>query len=222
MGGFGSGRISHRPYGTLDDLPKLSMRTLKAQGFLAEGTKGYVQSENSVRLQVWVERSSHGISLEYLCEVGLPKFEVRLEHVPCHFGGHRTYFVCSGGHPKCVKRCATLYLTGAGPACRTCTDLLYETQRHPDLTHLVALKKVQRLRAQLGGYGITPLLPDKPKWMRENTYYKISTHILAAWTKYAVLELRHRNLILSQIEFRPNPPDQRTGCAKQEKPPQTQ
>jgi hypothetical protein len=200
MGGLGSGRISRRPYGTLEDLPKLPMSALKARGFLAEGAKGYVQSENSSRLQVRVERSPQGISLEYLGGVDLLNFEIRLEHVPCHFGGHRTYFVCSGGHPKCLNRCATLYLTGVGPTCRTCTGLLYETQRHPDPAHLVALKKVQRMRAQLDGSVMHPLIPAKPKWMREDTYYRRCIHILDAWRKYLVLEHRYREALLVKLD----------------------
>ncbi|MEP5555448.1 MAG: hypothetical protein ABJP94_23395 [Paracoccaceae bacterium] len=186
------------------------MSALKVRGLLADGAKGYVQSENNIRLQVRVGRTPQGMSLDYLDKVDFLNFEIGLEHVPCHFGGHRTYFVCSGVHPKCVKRCTTLYLTGVGPTCRVCTDLLYESQRHPDPTHLVALKKVQRLRAQLGGFGMGSLIPEKPKWMREDTYYRRVTHILEVWKEYVALERKHREYLLSQL-------DQRTGCAKQKK-----
>jgi len=97
-----------------------------------------------------------------------------LERTACHLGGSRPWFVC----PGCGRQCAVLYLAGRS-RCRRCLGLAYESQRENAMHR--ALRKAQKLRAQLGGsLSLGEPLPDRPHYMHERTYQRLCGRIDAA------------------------------------------
>ncbi len=152
MGGLGSGRHSNQAPGSLEHLPKLPISLLRSQGLLSDSAMGFAKTKNRV-LQVSVAKSSDVLLIRYPNAQSVPYFEVRLEHVECHYGGFRWYFRCSGKQQKCVGRCGVLYLTASGPACRGCVNLLYATQQNSK--RLSELGRLMKLRGKLGTrYGV--------------------------------------------------------------------
>jgi len=55
--------------------------------------------------------------------------KIRLENIPCHFGGKRWYFRCSLSKDGvyCGRRVAILYSAGDYFGCRHCADLSYDS-----------------------------------------------------------------------------------------------
>lgn len=70
--------------------------------------------------------------------------QVGLVWTPCHFGGHRPWFVCPV--EGCGRRVAILYL-GHALACRRCSRLVYQSQREGPCDR--AVRRAVRLRQRL-------------------------------------------------------------------------
>lgn len=96
---------------------------------------------------------------------------VQLVTTPCHYGGHRYWFVC----PCCGRQAALLYL-GFRIACRRCNKMVYEVQR--EALHDRQCRKLDKIRERLGWEaGIFNGHGSKPKGMHWNTYWRlISEH----------------------------------------------
>ena len=100
---------------------------------------------------------------------------VRLEAVPCRFGGARWWWVC----PATGRRAATLYLPvgGARFLSRQAYGLAYASQREDwiDRAHRHAARVHKRLGSpQRSAFGATP---PKPKWMRWPTYERLAAEL---------------------------------------------
>ena len=81
-----------------------------------------------------------------------------------HFGGQQPYFLC----PACGQRVAILYLTNK-IACRTCSNLAYESQRENESSR--QLRRARKLRSKIGAEPlILSPIPVKPKNMHYATY----------------------------------------------------
>lgn len=93
---------------------------------------------------------------------------IALKAVPCHFGGHRWFFVCP------MRRCRVtrLYLpNGAGRfAGRRAYGLGYQSQRETRTDR--AWGVIRRANARLGYDGEGDWIP-KPKWMRWRTFNRL-------------------------------------------------
>jgi len=141
MGGFGSGRWwLHMPHETTDDGLPLDVRWLARHGYLAE--PGQVVSKT-----VTWERDGAPAGAITVCHDGdMPERllvdyvtvvvdhgwrsvaePIKLERTPCHFGGSRIWFRCSG----CDTRRAILYGLHGRFRCRSCHGLTYISQRTP-------------------------------------------------------------------------------------------
>jgi hypothetical protein len=100
--------------------------------------------------------------------------QLRLKWTPCHFGGERPWFVCSGHSPDqhCRRRVAKLYGGVRRFACRRCCGLAYESQRLTPRAR--AEKKAAGIRVRLGGSeDLQAQFPAKPKGMHWGTYEKL-------------------------------------------------
>jgi hypothetical protein len=99
---------------------------------------------------------------------------VPITWTPCHFGGHRPWFVCSAysGVRPCGRRAAVLYGAGELFACRRCHGLAYESQQEVPIER--AISKAQKIRMGLGGSGdLFRPFPEKPKRMHLRTYLRL-------------------------------------------------
>ena len=96
-------------------------------------------------------------------------YPVRLVRTPCHYGGHRTWFLCPAR--GCGRRVAILY-AGNIFACRHCYGLAYHSQRVQGYQR--ALSHAQAIRVKLGGSGsLADPFPSKPKGMHRSTYQRL-------------------------------------------------
>jgi hypothetical protein len=92
------------------------------------------------------------------------------QHIPvqwtrCTYGGARPWFTCS-----CGRRCGKLYYGNGFLGCRSCGEMIYESQRRSRRGRLHL--KATRIRARLRDYGrpgIDPI-PSRPSGMRRKTY----------------------------------------------------
>ena len=95
---------------------------------------------------------------------------VSLDWTACNFGGERLWFVCPGA--GCGRRVAVLYRIGRYFLCRCCYDLVYESQRENGMHR--ALRRAQAIRERLGGStNMTKPLPERPKGMHHETYWRL-------------------------------------------------
>ena len=120
---------------------------------------------------------------------------IGLRWSPCHFGGHRPWFVCD----RCNKTVGKLYNTGDLLTCRRCLHLWYASQRRgaKSRRYLQALK----LRLRLNGIAsLDEPFPNRPKRMHRRTYARLrqkaealesdlceNTHFRYRETDYSVL-----------------------------------
>lgn len=79
--------------------------------------------DTEARFPVIIQAAARAITLTAHAGWGDVKQSILLTETPCHFGGHRKWFLC----PDCDRRCGILYLTEHF-ACRTCSDLTYASQ----------------------------------------------------------------------------------------------
>jgi hypothetical protein len=96
----------------------------------------------------------------------------------CHFGGHRSWFCCTGR--RCKRRVAMLYL-GAAPvfACRACLGLTYASQT--ESPHFRNIGRSRKIRMLLGGTAdLFDPFPEKPRGMHWRTYWRIRARGKAA------------------------------------------
>jgi hypothetical protein len=96
---------------------------------------------------------------------------VPITWTPCHFGGKRSWFICSvrSNTQYCGRRVAVLYLAGELFACRRCCALAYASQQKDPLIRNVA--RTLKIRARLGGSpDLFGPIPERPRRMWRRTY----------------------------------------------------
>lgn len=165
MGGIGSTRWQmHSKKKTTDDCRHLSIFDLKRENILIPGR---------VRSGTWVwsnrltgeRRSSIGYELNLKDGVSYLRlhytqtsgwtgektdvdYSVPIVTTPCHFGGHRYWFICplSVNGRYCGRRVGKLYLALGSRyfACRHCQDLTYRSSQESSPT-INALKKLDTM-----------------------------------------------------------------------------
>jgi hypothetical protein len=97
-------------------------------------------------------------------------YTVRIVRTPCRLGGTRPWFLSPAR--GCGRRVAVLYGGGIF-ACRQCQQLTYRSTRENVSDR--AMRRGDRLRARLGWEpGILNGDGEKPKWMRWETFYRLS------------------------------------------------
>jgi len=149
----------------LENLLKIRVIDLKREGVLSDhqSRKITVTQFGEVVAVVELRASNDFLTLRNPA-LGSAAQHISLAHTPCHFGGHRAWFLC----PECDRRVGVLYYQGQFH-CRHCTDLHYESQYKSESSRLFA--KARMIRRKLGGSeNMTEPFPERPKGMHFTTY----------------------------------------------------
>ena len=94
-------------------------------------------------------------------------YEIALARTPCHYGGHRYWFIC----PHCSKRVGVLYCAGLY-VCRHCIGANYASQLMQPIDKL--FRKVAKIRHRLQWQqGIANGHGSRPKGMHQTTYARL-------------------------------------------------
>lgn len=179
MGGYGSGRYirGSSNYRTVEEYLQLDAQRLWNQGALAPGTcssVGWPGPAGKPRATIGIKSFSGKIELHYTTTDNQGVSQtiysfVRIESTPCHFGGQRWWFRCSGH--QCGRRVRLLYGVRYF-LCRHCHRLNYQSQCEPRWERLC--HKAQGIRVKLGGSrSLADPFPDKPKGMHWRTYSQL-------------------------------------------------
>lgn len=122
------------------------------------------------------ELSNDQLILAYVPKDGEPvKQTINLSRISNGYGGKpRTYFLC----PYCGKRVQKLYFSEQRFRCRICAYLNYYTQQvtHNDEEWAWRMERIFRkdfgIKGELIPMDMCRWIPDKPKGMHWETYYK--------------------------------------------------
>lgn len=113
-----------------------------------------------------------GLELHYSAGgKSIPPYTVRMVTDCPNFGGLRYWFLC----PKCGRRVRYLYSRRLF-LCRQCHGLTYATAQAGRKKTPAIVARLQRIRRRLGaaGGGIHDPLPDRPRGMHAETYYRLT------------------------------------------------
>lgn len=176
MRGHGSGRWYSRGSKTItENLHRIDIRWLKKQGQLSPGNVcGLSWSWGNKKTgSIGFMMESDCMKLKYRCRPNSEEWEpleqtIFLDRTPCHFGGHRKWFLCT----QCRKRVVVIYEAEGKFLCRHCCDLTYASQRENKLDRF--MRKARKIRARLGASNnlMAPLL-SKPKNMHQKTFDRL-------------------------------------------------
>lgn len=108
-----------------DRTMQLSIKQVVDAGFdTGRGIVHIAEPQPGKYFPAWVDGHGDHVTITVYAGWGNTIESVVLSETPCHFGGSRKWFDC----PECGRRCGVLYVTRKGIACRTCSDLAYESQ----------------------------------------------------------------------------------------------
>lgn len=178
MGGYGSGRRWHYDAAdSTEEYRRLDVRCWHRDGFLAIGRAfGWQWTRDGKALaSIQVRTESDRVILTYRhrsrgAEWKSEEYPVRVVWTPCTYGGQRAWFICPAR--DCGRRVAILYGGGIF-ACRQCYRLAYPSQRETDDDR--AVRQADKIRERLGWVpGILNGEGGKPKWMRWQTFWRLS------------------------------------------------
>ena len=168
MGGYGSGR--HSDQLKIEECTSLDANQLRRDGCLNNGWCGTTRwSHNgkkfsSIGMRATANYLHLGYSSEHYGSVIQP---IRIERMPCRFGGSRAYFRCD-----CGKRVVKLYGFGRLFLCRHCYGLFHYSKNEGfwDRSLRQRTKHKRRLSgdASLEAYDM-----PKPKGMWWRTFYRL-------------------------------------------------
>lgn len=176
MGGFGSGRwVRCDAKVTTRDVVSIDVRSWRRDGVLRPGTAFDCEwRSDGLRIASMLVRVGPiGVNLSYRYQSAdgasdRLSYWIRLDSTPCHFGGERLWFRC----PGCGKRAARLYGADRLFTCRRCQNLAYPSQKMSADDR--ALRRAQAVRTRIGGTAnIFNRFPEKPRWMRWRTYWRL-------------------------------------------------
>ncbi len=194
MGGSGSGRWGGRR--RCEDCPSIDVRAWHRDKALGQ-SEGLIllawsrDGRSLCSIRAWA--NADRVVIDYTPRPGEHRVEhVRLTRTPCHYGGTRPWFECSG----CHERAAKLFLYRERFRCLRCHGLGYRSQLTARLERprLIA----QRIRRRLGvDPDLTvPFLPSRPKGMPWRTYERLRAKALRyemrAWANLAAWVERSR------------------------------
>jgi len=130
-------------------------------------------------VELGVQPHAERLELSYRRGEEWRRESVRLDRVPCHFGGSRPLFRC----PWCEQRWALLYLlpNKAHFRCRTCARLAHSVEAEGAAERM--WRKQKKLLARLGVEDRSDPHPPRPRGMHERTYQRLLERISAieAW-----------------------------------------
>ena len=168
MGGYGSGRRSTKP--KVEECSSIDANQLNGDGCLKNGWNGTITwSRNGVKSSsIGMRTTANYLHLGYSSEqYGSVIQPIRIERLPCRFGGSRAYLRCD-----CGKRVVKLYGVSKYFRCRHCSGLFHYSKNEGFWDRSLRQRTKHRRRlssdASLEAYEM-----PKPKGMWWRTYYRL-------------------------------------------------
>ncbi len=181
MGGLGSGRSSGWGRDKVEGCRSIDVNRLHKDGALRAGWAGSWQwTRNGERVaSIDLRAEADRLHLSYRVRINSGEWEdvietVRIDRVPCRFGGARPYFICPGvvNGTVCRRRVGKLHGPGRYFLCRHCYRLAHASQNEGAWDR--ALRRADKLKERLGGDpGMASPFPLRPKGMRWRTYDRL-------------------------------------------------
>lgn len=176
MGGYGSGRRSHKQ--KAEHCKSLDVNRFHREGCLNPGRRGnWVWSRDNEEIgRIDYEATETALVLDYRVRQYGGDWEQITQTVPllcidCHYGGQRPYFRCPGvvNGTACGRRVGKMFAGGRYFLCRHCYSIAYSSQSEPAYDR--ALRRANKMRKALGGEpGTAQFIAPKPKGMWQRTY----------------------------------------------------
>jgi hypothetical protein len=174
MGGIGSGqwtRWSNQT--TVESLNRIDMATLKKMGIVGKVKQGSLEWKRGKdpAVSIRFKSTENSLTLNYnfrssnTAEWQSVEQRIALEATPCHFGGTRYWFVCTG----CGARSRVLFINGKYFLCRDCNKLAYSSQN--ERAYDRAIRRHNKLKARITDQHGTI---QRPKGMHYKTYCRLS------------------------------------------------
>ena len=168
MGGYGSGRRSDKP--KVEECNSLDANRLNRNGCLNNGWNGTTSwsrngvKSSSISMRATADYLHLGYSSEQYGSVIQP---IRIERLPCRFGGSRAYFRCD-----CGKRVVKLYGFGRYFLCRHCSGLFHYSKNEGFWDRSLR-QRTKHKRRLSGDASLDACEMPKPKGMWWRTYYRL-------------------------------------------------
>ena len=179
MGGYGSGRRSSKP--KVEECNSLDANQLCRDGCLKNGWNGTsTWSRRGVRVSsIGMRTLGDSLHLSYRSRSAGRDWEdveqsVRIERVPCRFGGSRAYFRCD-----CGKRVIKLYGLARLFLCRHCYGLFHSSKNEGFWDRSLRQRTKHQRRLTDDGSLEAYEMP-KPKGMWWRTYNRLQERAKAA------------------------------------------
>ena len=167
MGGYGSGRRSHKP--KVEECISLDSNQLNRDGCLKNGWNGSkVWTRNGAKISsIGMRATADHLYLGYKSELyGSVIQPVQIERMPCRYGGSRAYFKC-----KCDRRVIKLYCANKFFLCRQCNGIFHGSKNECAWDR--SLRRRTKYRTRMGGdASLDAHEIPKPKGMWWRTYYR--------------------------------------------------
>ena len=168
MGGYGSGRRSHKP--KVEECISLDSNQLSRDGCLKNGWNGSkVWSRNGAKISsIGMRATANFLHLGYHSDrYGSINQHVQIERISCRFGGSRAYFRC-----ECSRRIIKLYCVGKFFLCRHCNGIFHSSKNENRWDR--SLRKRTKYRRLIGGNASLEVYEiPKPKGMWWSTFYRL-------------------------------------------------
>jgi hypothetical protein len=166
---LGAGRPAYKL--KAENASALDVAYLSRHGHLVAGNWKRVcwQQYGEVRLEGLVKAFDGHVTVD----IGFHTHWIGLTQTPCHFGGHRRWFIC----PRCNKRMGCLYMRHGRFACRRCNRISYESQSGDAEDRLIW--KYHILKHKMGNL---KLQPPRSRGRIHNNFLEV------AWQYDAMLE----------------------------------
>ncbi|MBU0641860.1 MAG: hypothetical protein KJ731_11950 [Alphaproteobacteria bacterium] len=178
MGGYGSGRTSHKQ--KAEHCRSLDVNRLHRAGCLRPGAHGHwVWSQDGVEVaRIGYRAEDARFVLDYKVRQYGDDWELINQPIPitrlnCNYGNSRPYFICPGVvyDKPCRRRVGKLFSGGKYFLCRHCYKVAYSSQSEARYDRM--LRRANKLRTALGGEpGTAHWIAPKPKGMWQRTYQR--------------------------------------------------
>ncbi len=185
MGGYSSGRYGGGP--TVESGLTLDINELFRKRLLGDYRAGALvwtsvatgEKVASIGFQACLlDPDAAWVRLHYSANGRAEDYRVRLSRSPCHYGGHRWWWIC----PRSSRRVAKLYLPPGTTvfAARQAYRLAYRSQRETalDRSHNRQSRLYRRLGTEYKYFEQAP--PRRPKGMHRSTYERLTAEVYGA------------------------------------------
>jgi hypothetical protein len=195
--------------GTVEGARSLDVMKLARAGYLTGPQHGGWQWTycDETRAVISITGGRDAVALDYRVRSGGGDWKSVDQRVPilwtaCRLGGERPWFLCDvhANGTYCGRQVAKLYGAGRLFACRHCYRLGYRVQRGDpmDRAHQHLGRLHRKLGADFDGPDLPP--PPKPKWMRWETYSRLSQQIEAGQERLDVVFIAGAHRLFGRIE----------------------